>query len=312
MTNSSSNGSGTGPALHSNPTYIFAVLALLTSATLWGTIWYPLRLLEEQGLVGLWCALLMYGSALLVSIPWWIRHREAFFRRPLVLALLGLASGWANIAFILAVIDGEVVRVTLLFFLYPIWATLIGRFLLREHMSGRAWLGFTIAVAGALVMMWNPELGNPLPSDNNDWLALSAGLAFAISAAIVRSLDDVDVVPKTIVVWAGVVTVAVIWLVIDAVEFPALDGKIYMAAVLLGLCATVAMTLLVQYGFHHVPVSRSSVILLFELVAGALSAYWLANEVPVINEWLGGMVIVLGAWLILTVSDVDMGAKDTV
>jgi len=60
--------------------------------------------------------------------------------------------------------------------------------------------------------------------------------------------------------------------------------------------------LLVQYGFHHVPVSRSSVILLFELIAGALSAYWLANEVPVPNEWLGGSVIVIGAWLILTVS----------
>lgn len=299
MTNSPLSGS----SADASSTYIFAVLALLASATLWGTIWYPLRLLEEQGLVGLWCALFMYGAALVVSIPWWVRHRQAFFQRPLILALLGLASGWANIAFILAVIDGEVVRVTLLFFLYPIWATLIGKFVLREHMSGRAWFGFAIAVTGALIMMWNPKLGNPLPSDNNDWLALSAGLAFAVSAAIVRGLDEVDVVPKTMVVWAGVVAVAVTWLLVDAVELPALDGKIYMAAVALGLFATVAMTLLVQYGFHHVPVSRSSVILLFELVAGALSAYWLANEVPVISEWLGGVVIVLGAWLILTASD---------
>ncbi|NOX27974.1 MAG: DMT family transporter [Gammaproteobacteria bacterium] len=308
MTNSPLNDLDTGSGL----TYIFAVLALLASATLWGTIWYPLRLLQEQGLEGLWCALLMYGTALVVSIPWWARHRAAFFRRPLVLAWLGLASGWANIAFILAVIDGEVVRVTLLFFLYPIWATLIGRFVLREQMSVRAWLGFAIAVAGALIMMWNPDLDNPLPRDNNDWLALSAGVAFAVSAAIVRSLDEVDVVPKTIVVWAGVVVVAAIWLLIDAAEFPALEGKIYMAAVLLGLFATVAMTLLVQYGFHHVPVSRSSVILLFELVAGALSAYWLANEIPVTNEWLGGVVIVLGAWLVLTVSDIDGGDKKTV
>ncbi|MBL1293841.1 MAG: DMT family transporter [Thiotrichales bacterium] len=308
MTNSPLNDSGTDSGL----AYIFAVLALLASATLWGTIWYPLRLLQEQGLVGLWCALLMYGTALVVSIPWWLRHRAAVFQRPLVLAWLGLASGWANIAFILAVIDGEVVRVTLLFFLYPIWATLIGRFLLREQMSGRAWFGFSIAIAGALIMMWNPDLGNPLPSDNNDWLALSAGVAFAVSAAIVRSLDEVGVIPKTIVVWAGVVVVAAIWLLIDAVEFPALEGKIYIAAILLGLFATVAMTFLVQYGFHHVPVSRSSVILLFELVAGALSAYWLANEIPVTNEWLGGVVIVLGAWLVLTVSDIDSGDKETI
>lgn len=283
--------------------YVFAVFALLASATMWGTIWYPLRLLEEQGLVGLWCTLIMYGTALLLSIPWWWQCRVGFSRRPIVLIALGLASGWANIAFILAVIEGEVVRVTLLFFLYPIWATLIGRFFLREHLSVRAWSGFSVAVIGALIMMWNPELGNPLPRDGNDWLALSAGLAFAVSAAIVRGLDDVSVVPKTIVVWLGVVVLTTFWLMIAEVEFPVLDGEVYIAASLLGLFATVVMTLLVQYGFHHVPVSRSSVILLFELIAGALSAYWLANEIPAFNEWLGGVVIVVGAWLTLTVID---------
>ncbi|MBL4851465.1 MAG: DMT family transporter [Gammaproteobacteria bacterium] len=283
-------------------TYVFAVLALLASATMWGTIWYPLRLLEDQGLAGLWCALIMYGTALVISLPWWWRHRLDFVRRPVALVLLGLASGWANVAFILAIIDGEIVRVTLLFFLYPIWATLIGRFFLHEPMPGRAWLGFSVAIAGALIMMWNPQLGSLLPQDSNDWLALSAGFAFAVSAAIVRNLSEIGVVPKTIVVWIGVVVVATLWLLIAAIEFPVLDSEVYLAASLLGLFATVVMTLLVQYGFHHVPVSRSSVILLFELIAGALSAYWLANEVPVPNEWLGGSVIVIGAWLILTVS----------
>ncbi len=279
--------------------YFLAVLALLGSATIWGVIWYPLRLLEDQGLAGLWCALIMYGTAFVVGLPWWWRHRCGFASRPLMLAALGLASGWANIAFILAVIDGEVVRVTLLFFLYPIWATLIGRFILREHMSVRAWSGFFIAVGGALFMMWNPELENPLPRDHNDWLALSAGVAFAISAALVRSLNEVSVVPKTLVVWAGVVIVAGVWLLSRQLVFPDLELGVYFSAALLGIFATVVMTLLVQYGFHHVPVSQSSVILLFELVAAALSAYWLANEMPASNEWLGGIVIVLGAWLIL-------------
>ncbi len=280
-------------------TYTLAVLALLGSATMWGTIWYPLRLLEERGLAGVWCALIMYGVASLISLPWWRRHRCDFFAKPMMLFFLGLSSGWANIAFILAVIDGEVVRVTLLFFLYPIWATLIGRFVLREQMSMKAWLGFTIAVSGALVMMWNPELGDPLPKDANDWLALSAGMAFAVSAALVRSLDEISVIPKTIVVWLGVTLVAIIWLLIDHIPLPKLDGATYFYAILLGLFATVVMTLLVQYGFHHVPVSRSSVILLFELVAGAVSAYWLANEMPSTSEWFGGVIIVIGAWLIL-------------
>jgi len=290
MTNSLVRGSGSN-------TYFWAVLALLGSATMWGTIWYPLRLLGERGLLGLWCLLIMYGSALILSAPWWWRHRRELLCQPRMLALLGLLSGWSNVAFILAVIDGEVVRVTLLFFLYPIWAILIGRIFLHERMSTLAWIGFVTAVTGALVMMWNPELGNPLPRITSDWLALSAGFTFALSAAIVRGLHKVSVVPKTIVVWAGVVLVAIVWLVVQSVPLPAVSSETYFAAVLLGIFATVMMTLLVQYGFHHVPVYRSSVILLFELVAGAASAYWLANEVPASNEWMGGVIIVMGAWL---------------
>ncbi len=280
-------------------TYFWAVLALLVSATMWGTLWYPLRLLEARGLAGLWAAFIMYSCALIVSVPWWWRYRYAFLRRSGMLSLLGLASGWANIAFILAVIEGEVVRVTLLFFLYPIWATLIGRFFLRERMSTIAWLGFVTAVSGALVMMWNPQLANPLPQTNSDWLALSAGLAFALSAAIVRGLSEISIVPKTIAVWLGVVVLAATWLGMQSLALPVVDAKTYLAAGLLGVFATVVMTLLVQYGFHHVPVYRSSIILLFELVAGAASAYWLAHEVPTSNEWIGGLIIVLGAWLIL-------------
>ena len=32
------------------------IFSLLLTATLWGLVWYPLRLLEEQGLSGLWAS----------------------------------------------------------------------------------------------------------------------------------------------------------------------------------------------------------------------------------------------------------------
>lgn len=277
-----------------------AVLALLGSATMWGVIWYPLRLLEAQGLAGVWCALLMYGAALCVALPWVWRCRYELLARPWALLALGMVSGWANLAFILAVIDGLVVRVTLLFFLYPLWAILLGRFVLKEHMSVMAWLGFSVALGGALIMLWDAGLGNPLPRSLTDWLALSSGLTFAVAAVIVRGLETSSVVTKTMAVWAGNVAVAALWAVLTAVDPPLAGVSAYLGAVLLGIFGTVVMTLLVQYGIHHVPLYRSSVILLFELIAGAASAYWLAHEVPGLGEWLGGVLIVAGAWLILS------------
>ena len=47
---------------------LLPVASLLFSATLWGVVWYPLRLLEQQGLAGAWSALISYSAALVVML----------------------------------------------------------------------------------------------------------------------------------------------------------------------------------------------------------------------------------------------------
>ncbi len=46
---------------HSNQ-QILPVISLLLTSTLWGLVWYPLRLLEAQGLGGLWVSLVSYAG----------------------------------------------------------------------------------------------------------------------------------------------------------------------------------------------------------------------------------------------------------
>ena len=57
------------------------------------------------------------------------------------------------------------------------------------------------------------------------------------------------------------------------------------------------MTLTVLYGVTHMPVHRSAVILLFELVVGAVSALLLTDEIVLYREWLGGFMIVTAAYM---------------
>ena len=54
-------------------------------------------------------------------------------------------------------------------------------------------------------------------------------------------------------------------------------------------------TLAVVYGVTHMPVQRSAVIMLFELIVGAASAWWLAGESVDAREWLGGALILFAA-----------------
>jgi len=276
---------------------LLPVLSLLFTATLWGVVWYPLRLLEGQGLAGLWSALISYGAILCVFLWVLVRDRKSLAANLLPLTLMGLSAGWCNVAFIMAVLDGHVVRVLLLFYLSPFWAVCLGWLMLGERLDGKSMLVFAVAVTGAIIMLWNEEIGIPWPRDYADWLAVSSGFAFALSNVFVRRTQNVGVRLKSTASWIGVVVVATIWILLSHTSVPAVGGGVLLAAVALGLFGFLVMTLTVLYGVTHMPVHRSAVILLFELVVGAVSAQLLTDEVVLYREWLGGFMIVTAAYM---------------
>lgn len=272
------------------------VLSLLVGASLWGVIWYPLRELEHGGLQGVWLTLILYATALVFSLPRTARHLPEFLRSPRDLAILLLAAGWTNVAFVLAILEGNILRVMLLFYLSPLWAVTLGWLILKERMSRAALVSLLFAMLGALIMLWNRDVGFPWPHSHADWLALSAGFAFALSNVLVRKVQEVSVACKSAAVWIGVVVVALAMIVLFDLPLPRAPMTIYAGAMLLGVAGILVMTVLVQFGVSHMPVHRSAVIALVEIVAGALSQQLLSNEVVTPLEWGGGALIVLGAY----------------
>jgi drug/metabolite transporter (DMT)-like permease len=283
------------PAKPSHP--LLPVAGLLFSATLWGIVWYPLRLLEAGGLAGAWSALVSYSAALLACAWVFVRDSRDVAGNTLYLLLMALAAGWCNVAFIMAVLDGTVVRVLLLFYLSPFWAVLLGWLMLGERLDTRSMFVFIVAVCGAMVMLWDSAIGAPWPSGTADWLAVSSGFAFALSNVFVRKLHHVTVLLKSGSSFLGVVVVAAVWITALDIGMPAAEPAVIGYAVLLGLAGFLVMALAVQYGVTHMPLHRSAVILLFELVVGAVSALLLTDEVVLPREWLGGGMIVLAAWV---------------
>ena len=94
--------------------------------------------------------------------------------------------------------------------------------------------------------------------------------------------------------WRGTYKAYLIWYV--GARQPA-GTETFLAAAVLGVVGILCMTALVQHGVTHMPVHRSAVISLIELVAGAVSQQLLTDEVVTVREWVGGALIVLGAYL---------------
>lgn len=269
-------------------------MGLLYASTFWGVVWYPTRLLEGLGMHGAWLTLIGYGAAFLAFSPF-VRFSSAGLRRqPWDALVLVLSAGWTNVAFVLAVLEGEVVRVVLLFYLSPIWTVLLGRWLVHEQLSLRTWGMLALGLGGAVVMLWDPAMGH-VPLNRADLLAASAGVAFALNNVLTRRITGLGIRAKTHLAWLGVVLVSLVVIPLLAPALPQVAPATWLAAVALGIGGFMLSTLAVVYGVSNMPVQRSAVIMLFELIVGAASAWWLAGEVVTLQEWLGGALILTAA-----------------
>ena len=271
-----------------------AISSLFYAATLWGLMWYPYRLLNDAGVGGIASSFITYVVPLLMV--GWLHARELQHARGrwLWLAALGLAAGWTNLAYVLAMLQGEVVRVLLLFFLSPLWTVLFARFLLHEKLNRAGWAVMALATGGAMVMLWQPDGGLPLPTNQAEWLALSAGVMFAMSNVISRHLGGVTEGAKSVSVWAGVGVLTVIGLALYPGELDFIAGAAGGTwLLLLGVGIAIgSMTYAVQFGLARVPANQAIVIFLFELVVAAVAAYFLSNERMGPQEWVGAIMIV--------------------
>lgn len=272
---------------------ILPPLSLILAATVWGLVWYPYRLLEEAGISGSVASLLTYLIGLPVFLLLIDRHRLGERSERAWLLALAIAAGWTNLAYVLAVIHGEVMRVLLLFYLAPLWTVLFARLLLAERAGRMAYAVIGLSLAGAYVML-SESGGLPLPTNAAEWLGLSAGVGFALTNVLTRKISSAPIALRSLAVFAGVAVLSALYAIHEGSSpqiVLTLDAKSWWLVIGIALALLLA-TFTVQYGLAHTPANRAIVILLSELVVAAIASRYLADEMMNLQEWIGGAMIV--------------------
>ena len=285
-----------------SPYAITPIAGLMVAATSWGVIWYPYRAMAEAGLPApiatFFAYLVAVGFASMIFGRAWREFR--FF--PASLLLIGITAGLTNVSYMVAIMEAEVIRVILLFYLAPLWTIPLARVLLNEKISTVGIIAIVIAMTGAVVMLWRVELGAPMPKNPYEWLGMFGGFMFAVCNVLVRRETRATPEAKSLAGALGVVIVAIpvaLFLASDSiVSWPALALPHLWLIVITGVMLMSA-SLAMQYGLTKLSANRAAVILLFELIVGAIAAHYLANEVSRLQEWIGGLMIVT-AGLIVT------------
>lgn len=278
------------------PSSRLALLLLFFSASLWGLTWWPVKTFAAAGLSGPYLTLLSYGPVGLCGVYFLLRERAAWRSQAKLLLLLALVGGWANTAFINALLLGDVVRVMLLFYLSPVWSVIGGRIFLGERMSRRRLFAVGLALMGLWLVIGGADAFNA-PLSTSDLLALSAGLAFAGNNLISRATQSVPMTSKTVVVFIGCGLLSALTVSWQGLPVPVMTAPLGLALLAYGFGWMVLATATWQYGVTHLETGRAGVILITELVVAVVSVTWFGDEQMLPRIWMGGLLIAAASLL---------------
>lgn len=273
-----------------------AKLACLYAGAVWGLFWIPLRALEEAGLHGLWITAVYFLVPTICLVPvalWRWRHVR---KGGLQLQLTAMISGGALLLYSTSIIYTDVVRAMLLFYLTPVWATILARLVLGDAITPTRIAAMMLAIVGMLTIF---GLGArfPIPQNAGDWLGLGSGFLWAIAMVRIRMVESHSAIELTVgfFQWSLIFSAGAAFLLAPG-HLPSV-GQILPALPLL----LVFMALLVLPGTYASLwgpkfLSPGVVGLLFmtEIVVGAISVALLAGEPFGIRE-VTGVILIAGA-----------------
>ena len=174
-----------------------AKLACLYAGAVWGLFWIPLRTLEDTGLHGLWVTVVYFLVPTLCLVPIGIWRWKHFKVGGLQLQITAMLSGLALLLYTMSIVYTDVVRAILLFYLTPVWGTILARIFLRDAITPQRIFAMAIAVIGALTI-FGLGLQFPVPQNVGDWMGVGAGMLWAIASLRINIYKNYSTIEMTL------------------------------------------------------------------------------------------------------------------
>lgn len=280
--------------MHDERTATTASLFVIATGTLWGFYWLPVRRLADIGLSGAWGTLAVVATAALLLAPFAVRARHRLARSDR-LGLASLALGGASfVLYSVGLVYGRVAIVILMFYLTPVWSTLIGRYVMAWPTPWLRLAAIAMGIAG-LGLVLGAGGQSPVPHDLGDWLGFASGVFWAIASTGIRLRTDTQPGESAFVfalgACAGAAVLAPILAPVPSIPIAALGPMFGWILAVGGIWWGLSMTLL-MWATARLEPARVGILLMAEVLVGASSAAIFAGERLGAVELAGGAMIV--------------------
>ncbi len=278
---------------------LLPALAVTICGAMWGGFWIPLRWFEAQGVGGGWVNLTFNAVALLSPLPWLLTRKSwnGFVSQ----AATGLILGSAFSLYTVSLVLTDVLHAILLFYLTPVWSTLAGWLFRGERLSLSRIAAMVLGFAGMAFILGVTD-GLPVPRNAGDWLALASGMLWAAGTlrSYARPASGIAL-PVFTFSAGGIVSAGIVLLIASWLSLPLAGAGNFLSVlpwiVILALIIFVPPNFLVLWAAQRMDPGRVGILLMSEVMVGAITAAAFSGE-PFATAELMGTILIICAGLI--------------
>ena len=275
-----------------------ALLIIFLASSFWGVLWVPMRHIEAMGLSGLWVVVLFHFLPALAMLPLIVKTMPSSRRDWGRAAVAGALMGAGFALYSLGLVVASVTKTVILFYMTPIWSTVIAYFVLRERAGWGRWLAIAAALVGCTLVTGVSR--DELRFDPADLLGLLSGLFWALGSVIIRRYDGLNFVHVSFLqyLFGGIMALLAALYLGDPI--PQLNAVLqaippaFLAAVVVFLPSVLLIFRIMQY----VSPGLVGILMLSEaLVAAVSAAFWLGETLSSM-QWIGvGAILTTGVFI---------------
>ena len=275
-------------------------IAIAVGAAFWGLYWIPIRGIEQAGVHAFWTGPVIFGASSLLFLPVVLLRWRNYVVHWRHILLPGLLTGSAFALYIASLNLTDVVRAILLFYMSPLWSTLLGIVILKERLTTNRVIGLLLAFCGLYVVLVI-ENGLPIPRNTGDWFALISGLCWSI-ASVKLYQDGARMIVEKVTLFVVFALLMSLLLVVwqqgnleGMPQLPSLVNAWYWILIIAG--SMLPISYLTIWPATVLSPGRVGMLLMVEVIVGVISAAILTDEQFGVREF-AGTVLILSAGVV--------------
>ena len=271
-------------------------IALFLSAGAWGLYWFPLRTIEEAGLEGSWSVVFFNACPLIVLCPLLVLNFRKLVGVVGPTLLAALMIGMAFTLYSNGLLETTVVRATMLYYLTPVWSTILGVIWLSEPLTRARIIAICVAFAGLFLLLSNGDSSaNPL--NIGDLYSLLSGIFWAIGVATLNRWPKIPILPLATFIFLSTTVISAIFagvLHVDPLPDLAMIKTAFPTAAFWSIVVFLPCFCIIFRISQLLFPGRVGILTMSEVVVAIISAAILIpQETMILMQWVGAIAILL-------------------